>query len=114
MWDQYIIGTDVVGFNDLLLPILISIHLVLLKEKLKDCTSVSVVGGTLFINIKILSFSLESPYFLTISVRCIESKIQADSKLIWKLVFVDKVYEDPVESLVQKLQYHMDNFSWSP
>ena len=41
VWDQYMIGLDTPGFNNEWLAITVTIMLGLLKEKMRDCNSVS-------------------------------------------------------------------------
>ena len=41
VWDQYMIGLDTPGFNSEWLAIATTVMLGLLKEKMKDCNSVS-------------------------------------------------------------------------
>ncbi len=41
IWDQYVISLDAPGFHDVYLPVIMAVFLMLLKEKLKECQSVS-------------------------------------------------------------------------
>ena len=42
IWDQYMIGSDVPGFNQSYLSVVTAVHLALLADKFKTCDTVSV------------------------------------------------------------------------
>ena len=53
LWDQYVIGMDSPGFHDDYLSTVTAIFLMLLKDKLVQCNSVS------FLNVILLSITMD-------------------------------------------------------